>query len=84
MVNRILQPTLGDNSVLLLDGDRHKRQRQLLMPPFHGERMRTYGELITQITEQVTQQLQVGQPFTVRAIAPTSIPNRSTFDRSDF
>lgn len=64
--NHILQNTLGNNSVLLLDGDRHKRQRQLLMPPFHGERMRTYGELICQITEQVTSQWQVSQSFAIR------------------
>lgn len=64
--NWVLQKTLGDNSVLLLDGDRHQRQRQLLMPPFHGERMRAYGQLICQITEQVTSQWQPGQPFTVR------------------
>lgn len=64
--NKILQRTLGDNSVLLLDGDRHKRQRQLLMPPFHGERMRSYGKLICQITEQVTSQWQASQSFAVR------------------
>ncbi len=64
--NRILRPTLGDNSLLLLDGDRHQRQRQLLMPSFHGERMRTYGQLIDQITKQVTTQWTPGQPFTVR------------------
>lgn len=50
----ILWATLGENSLLLLDGKRHSRQRQLLMPPFHGERMRTYGELICQTTEHVT------------------------------
>ncbi|MBD1910683.1 MULTISPECIES: cytochrome P450 [unclassified Leptolyngbya] len=51
--NSILQPIVGNDSLLLLDGDRHQRQRQLLMPPFHGERMRAYGELIEQITRQV-------------------------------
>jgi unspecific monooxygenase len=64
--NWVLRRTLGNNSVLLLDGDRHQRQRQLLMPPFHGERMRAYGQLICQITEAVTSQWQPGQPFTVR------------------
>lgn len=64
--NWILRATLGDHSLLLLDGDRHQRQRQLLMPPFHGERMRTYGTMICQITEQVTSQWAVGQPFSSR------------------
>ena len=35
--NGVLKPILGANSVLLLDGDKHKRERKLLMPPFHGE-----------------------------------------------
>jgi cytochrome P450 family 110 len=64
--NQLLQPLLGDASVILLDGDRHQQQRQLLMPPFHGERMRTYGELIVKITQQVTARWRVGQTFNVR------------------
>jgi cytochrome P450 family 110 len=64
--NWILRTTVGDHSLLLLDGDRHQRQRQLLMPPFHGERMRDYGQLIGQITEDVISQWQVGQPFVLR------------------
>jgi len=63
--NGILQRTLGDNWCYC-DGERHKHQRQLLMPPFHGERMRAYGELICQITEQVTSQWQATQSFAVR------------------
>jgi cytochrome P450 family 110 len=64
--NQLLQPLLGDASVILLDGDRHQQQRQLLMPPFHGERMRTYGDLIVKITQQVAAGWRVGHPFTVR------------------
>lgn len=64
--NQILRRMLGDNSLLLLDGEAHKRHRQLLMPPFHGERMRAYGELIQQVTETVTQPWDSGQPFSVR------------------
>ncbi len=64
--NGILQPLLGDHSLILLDGDRHQRQRRLLMPPFHGDRMRTYSQLICQITEQVTSQWQIGKPFSAR------------------
>ncbi|MCU0523961.1 MAG: cytochrome P450 [Elainella sp. Prado103] len=64
--NMILRRTLGDNSLLLLDGEAHKRQRQLLMPPFHGERMRSYGALIPAITTAVTQTWQPGQPIWIR------------------
>lgn len=65
--NGIIKPLVGENSILLLDGDRHQRQRRLLMPPFHGERMRNYGQLICEITEQVTSQWQVDKPFIARA-----------------
>lgn len=64
--NKILQPLVGDSSVFMLDGDRHKRQRQLLMPPFHGERMRAYGETIRNITEQVFLGLPQNKPLSVR------------------
>ena len=39
--NALLGPILGERSVLLLDGAEHMRQRKLLLPPFHGDRMRT-------------------------------------------
>jgi cytochrome P450 len=65
--NRILQFLLGDNSLILLDGDRHQRQRQLLTPPFHGERMRAYGEAIREITQQVSNEWNIGKPFQIRA-----------------
>ena len=49
--NRILGPVVGDQSVLLLDEVPHMRERKLLLPPFHGERMQRYGELMTEIAE---------------------------------
>jgi cytochrome P450 family 110 len=62
----IVLPLLGTNSLILLDGDRHLQQRKLLMPPFHGERMKAYGNLIQEITEQVTSKWKVGQSFVAR------------------
>lgn len=41
---QILAPIVGAHSVLLLDESRHMRQRRLLLPPFHGDRMERYGE----------------------------------------
>ncbi len=64
--NKLLKPLLGEHSLILLDGKSHQRQRQLLMPPFHGERMRAYGQLICAITEQVISQWLAGKPFAVR------------------
>jgi cytochrome P450 len=49
-VNRILRVLVGESSVLLLDGEEHMRHRKLLLPSFHGERMRFYGETMAAIT----------------------------------
>ncbi|MGF1500018.1 MAG: cytochrome P450 [Elainellaceae cyanobacterium] len=66
--NGLLQPLVGTASILLLDGDRHQRQRQILMPPFHGERMRAYGTLIGDLTRQATADWSSQQPFAVRPV----------------
>ena len=50
--NGILRPIVGPNSVLLLDERAHMAQRKLLLPPFHGERMKAYGELMTAVAEE--------------------------------
>lgn len=47
---RILEPLLGARSVLVLDGDDHLRQRRLMLPAFHGERMAA----LTAVLEEVT------------------------------
>jgi cytochrome P450 len=43
---------LGPRSVITLTGPEHMRQRKLLLPPFHGERMRAYEETIVQATHR--------------------------------
>ncbi len=63
--NVVLKPLLGARSVLLLDGAEHLRQRRLMLPPFHGERMRAYGEAMTEIAERHVSRWPVGQPFAV-------------------
>jgi cytochrome P450 len=47
----ILEPMLGKHSLLTLDGAEHLRQRRLLLPAFHGERMQAYTSVMRQITE---------------------------------
>lgn len=64
--DRVLQFLLGEHSLLFVSGDRHKRKRQLLTPPFHGERMQAYGKLICQIAQQVTEQWLLDRPFLLR------------------
>jgi len=65
-LNAPFEPLLGTQSVIGLSGDRHRRMRQLLMPPFHGERMRSYGQLILNITEEVMSERLGGKTFSVR------------------
>jgi cytochrome P450 len=66
--NGILAPLVGNSAVVMLDGDRHRRRRQLLMPPFHGDRMRAYSELVQTLTEDAFSQLTLGEPFSARTI----------------
>ena len=50
--NRLLGPVLGEHSVLLLDEKPHLRQRKLMLPAFHGERMQAYQTIIEEVTER--------------------------------
>jgi len=63
----VLEPALGPDSVLTLDDDAHMRQRKLLLPPFHGERVRRYGELIQEATWRDMETWPVGEPFALRS-----------------
>jgi len=63
--NVVLEPILGQHSVLLLDGKRHLRQRRLLMPPFHGSRMRAYGAVIRDVTLESMKRWPRGRAFPV-------------------
>jgi cytochrome P450 len=63
----ILRPVLGENSLLLLDGERHLRERRLLLPPFHGDRMRAYGEVMRDVTQEAVADWPLGRAFPVHA-----------------
>lgn len=65
--NTPFEPMLGKNSVITLSGKAHQRQRQLMMPSFHGDRMRTYGQVIGDITEEISSQWQIDKPFCARS-----------------
>lgn len=62
----VIEPALGPNSVLALDEAEHMQQRKLLLPPFHGERVRAYGELIREATLRDMETWPVGEPFALR------------------
>ncbi|MFZ0090400.1 MAG: cytochrome P450 [Solirubrobacteraceae bacterium] len=59
--NRILEPVLGSRSVLLLDGPDHLEQRKLMLPAFHGERMKRYGDVMAQIAIEEIERWPRGQ-----------------------
>lgn len=54
MLNADMGIFLGPESLILIAGDEHRRKRKLMMPPFHGARMRKYGEAMIRLTEQHT------------------------------
>ncbi len=58
-----LRPILGPNSVLTAVGPRHMRQRKLLLPPFHGEAVRRYTEMIADAAEREIDRWPLGTPF---------------------
>jgi cytochrome P450 len=62
----VLEPQLGPSSVLTLDEREHLRQRKLLLPPFHGERIQRYGEVMREMTERDVATWPVGEPFALR------------------
>ncbi|NEU73435.1 cytochrome P450 [Hassallia byssoidea VB512170] len=69
--NKPFEPLMGKHSVIMASGDAHRRQRQLLMPPFHGDRMRVYANIISKITDEVMSQQEVGKAFCVREAMQT-------------
>ncbi len=64
--NQILQPFLGDRGVILLERDEHRQRRQLLMPQFHGDKVKSYTDLMRNITRELVSTWQVGDTINVR------------------
>jgi cytochrome P450 family 135 len=62
VANRTLRPLLGTQNVLLLDGAEHLRRRKLVLPPFHGERMRAYEALMREATRREIAAWPLGSP----------------------
>jgi cytochrome P450 len=61
--NIILLPFLGSKSVLLIDGAQHLSQRRLLLPPFHGDKMRRHVDLMREVAERDVAAWPRGVPF---------------------
>jgi len=62
-----LRPIVGPNSVLTTVGPTHLRQRKLLLPPFHGEAVERYTQMIADVAAREIDAWPIGTPF---ALAP--------------
>jgi cytochrome P450 len=65
--NALLGPVLGERSVLLLDGAEHLRHRRLMLPPFHGQRMRSWEDAMREATDIEIDSWPVGDEFSMLA-----------------
>jgi cytochrome P450 len=60
-----LRSILGPNSVLTLVGERHMRERKLLLPPFHGDAVTRYVQMISEVIEREIAGWPMGRPFSL-------------------
>src|SRR5947207_508949 len=61
--NSPVASVMGRHSVIVLTGPEHLRQRKLLLPPFHGERMREYEDVIVEATWRDMTSWPLGRPM---------------------
>ncbi len=62
----VLGDALGEHSLLTLDEGRHLSQRKLLLPPFHGQAVRRYAEVMAEVAAAEIETWPVGEPFALR------------------
>ena len=60
-----LLPIIGADSILLLEGPEHLARRKLMLPPFHGERMRSYESIMRDVTERELDRWPAREPFAI-------------------
>jgi cytochrome P450/chorismate mutase len=63
--NLALKPVLGGSSVMLSEEPAHMTQRRLMLPRFHGERMREDAEMMTELARREVRAWPVGEPFQI-------------------
>jgi cytochrome P450 len=84
--NPLLRPLLGSRSVMLLDEPEHMTHRRFILPSFHGQRMRGYGEMMEQVAREEIARWPVGEPFALwprmQAIS-NEVVMRATFGSTD-
>jgi cytochrome P450 len=60
---RLLEPVVGANSVILLDERAHLSQRKLMLPAFHGEKMKRLSGLMEEVSEREVARWPKGEPI---------------------
>ena len=60
-----LRPVMGARSVLLLEGREHLARRRLMLPPFHGQRMRAYESIVRDVVASEVEAWPEGEPFAI-------------------
>jgi cytochrome P450 family 135 len=61
-----LEPLVGPQSVLCLEGEPWLRERRRLGPAFHGEQVRRWGDTVAEIVAAEVARWPVGTPFPMR------------------
>jgi cytochrome P450 len=61
--NLALRPVLGAHSVMLSEEPEHMARRKLMLPRFHGERMREDAEMMTELARREVRAWPVDEPF---------------------
>ena len=64
--NQFMSPTLGETSLLLLDESEHLRMRKLMLPPFHGEAVKRYAQVMAEIAAAEIDSWPTNEPFATR------------------
>lgn len=67
--NDAVRPLIGERSVILLDPTEHLDRRKLLLPPFHGERVRDYAALLQRLTDDEIDRWSAGDIVALLPIA---------------
>jgi cytochrome P450 len=67
--NDAVRPLIGDRSLMLVDPAEHLARRKLLLPPFHGERVRGYAALLQRLVDEQVDRWQVGETVALLPVA---------------
>jgi cytochrome P450 len=62
-----MRPFVGEYSLFVLDGERHRRHRRLIGPALRGERLHSYARLIGELTEAEVRRWPEGKDFPIVA-----------------